>query len=178
MTNDIMSKITNFVCNVKNVAFTDADAVPWFLAHTYSQDVLEVKEDNSRKMFSNVKDEILPFIKYINTRGVVVKLLDEGGTNYTPVMNILGLLEYTMKVPKNHVAQNVRDLAANSLVDMIIGDKKYIEMTHANAALSLPIQELLRKAREQRRASGGASIATEPQQVLAARACVLLYDLL
>jgi hypothetical protein len=173
-TDDIMFKITNFVGNPMNVAFTDADGIPWYEAHAYSVVVLKVKEDNARKMFSNVKDEIKPFVKYVRSRGSVLQLFDEGSANSTPVMNILGLLEYTMKVPKNHVAQNVRDMAANCLVNYIIGDKNHIKNACEHAALSTPIQELLRKAKAQQRAAGGASIAESPMQVL--NMCV--YDVL
>jgi hypothetical protein len=179
MTDDIMFKITSFVGNVMNVAFTDDDGIPWFETHVYGELVLKTTRNNARQMFLSVnngvhKDEIKPFTKYVNTRGTVVKLFDAGGVNFTPVMNILGLLTYTMRVPENEVAKNVREMAEKSLVNFIVGDPKYIENTCVNVALSTPIQELLLKSQAQQRASGGASITESPMQVL--NMCV--YDVL
>ena len=170
-----MFKASKFVDDNTKIVFTSADGSPWFSVHTYSEDVLKAKKNNAHQMFHVVKNgdyknEIKPFIKYVKNGGSARELFDEGGPGYTPVMSILGLMEFTAKIPNNEVAKNIRDVALKGLVNQIIGDKKHIENAIANATLSSPIQELLRKATDQQRASGGASIAAPAEQVLAFRA--------
>ena len=176
MTNDTMySRMSNFVDDTTKIAFTSADGISWFSVHTFSEDVLQTNRNNAYQIFFGVnngefKDEIKPFIKYVKSRGTVLKLFDEGGHNHTPVMSMLGLLEFTTRIPKNELAKHVRDMAVKGLVNLIIGDEIHIKNARANAALSTPIQELLRKARDQQAASAGASIAAPTEQVLAFRA--------
>jgi hypothetical protein len=182
MTNDTMFEVSKFVGDDTKIVFTGPDRIDWFKVYAFSEDVLKANNNNARQMFFSVmsgqyKDEIKPFIKYVRSRGSVLQLFDEGNANSTPVMNILGLLAYTMRVPDNDVAKHVRDMAANSLVNFIVGDPKHIENARANAALSEPIQELLRKATAQQRSSAGAVIAPPPEQVLAVSACVSLVYL-
>ena len=181
-----MFMASKFVDDNTKIVFTSADGSPWFSVHTYSEDVLKAKRNNAHQMFHVVKngdykDEIKPFIKYVKNGGSVRELFDEGGPGYTPVMTILGLMEFTAKIPNNEVAKNIRDVALKGLVNQIIGDKNHIENAIANATLSSPIQELLRKAKTQQRASAGPSIAAPPEQVLAMRivyscACATLFD--
>lgn len=174
MTEDTMySRMSNFVGDCTKIALTSDDGMSWFRVHIFNEDVLQVNRNYSYNIFCTVNngefgDEIKPFTKYVKARGTALQLFDEGGTNYTPVMNILGLLAFTMRVPNNEVAKEVREMAANSLVKHIIGDKKHSEIARANAALSEPIQKLLRQATDQQRASGGASHAEPPEQVLVA----------
>lgn len=174
MTNEIMcTSISKFVDDPMKIIFTDADGIPWFEVHTFSEDVLIITRNHSYQIFHIIingefKDEIKSFIKYVKSRGDVVKLFDEGGTGFTPVMTVLGLLEFTMKVPGHELARHVRDMATKSLVNYIIGDKNYIKKAMGNTNSSEPIQKLLRQATDQQRASGGASHAEPPEQVLVA----------
>jgi hypothetical protein len=174
MTNDIMcASSSKFVDDPTKIVFTDADGIPWFEVHTFSEDVLIITRNNAYQIFHIVnngdfKDEIKSLTKYVRSRGSVVKLFDEGGTGFTPVMTVLGLLAFTMRVPNSELAKHVRDMAAKSLVNYIIGDDNHIKNAQAHKGLSLPIQKLLRQATDQQRASGGASIAQPPEQVLVA----------
>jgi hypothetical protein len=164
--------MSNFVGDTTKIAFTSDDGIAWFSVHTFSEDVLKTNRNNAYQIFFSVnngefKDEIKPFTKYVKSRGTVLKLFDEGGHNHTPVMSILGLLEFTMRIPNNEVAKDVRDMATNSLVNFIVGDPKYMQNARANAALSAPIQELLRKTKALQHVSGAAIIAGPPEQALA-----------
>lgn len=176
MTEDTMyARMSNFVGDATKIVYTGDDGMSWFSVHTFSEDVLQINRNYSYNIFCTVNngefgDEIKPFTKYVKARGISLQLFDEGGTNYTPVMTILGLLAFTTRVPHNEVAKEVREMATKSLVNYIIGDDKHIKNARANAALSAPIQELLRKATEVQRVSPGASIAPPPRQVLAFRA--------
>jgi hypothetical protein len=171
MTKDKMSaRISNFVDDPNNVIFTDDNGIVWFEVHTFSQEVLITNRTNAYQILCNVnkefRDELTPFTKYVKSRGEVVKLFDSGGTGYTPVMTVYGLLEFTMRIPNNEMAKHVRELAAKCLADYIIGDRNHINNAKKNAAMSEPIQQLLRQARDQQHGSGGASIAEPFAQVL------------
>lgn len=174
MIKDTFSEVSNFISDPTKIVFTTAKGIAWFGAHTYSEDVLKAKKNNAHQMFHNVmtgayKDEMQPFIKYAMVHGIAVELFETGGPGKTPVMDMCGLLEYTMKVPKNEVAEHIREMASNTLVNHIISDDDHIDDARANAAFSHPIKELLRKARDERRPSGGPSIAQPPEQVLDTR---------
>jgi len=175
MTHDTMcTRISKFVQNVKNIAFTDEKGMPWFGVHSFSENVLITNRNNAYQilyavMHGDFQDEIKAFTQYVKCRVPVVKLFDEGGTGFTPVMTVVGLLAFTMRVPHSEVAKHVRDLATQSLSNLIIGDENHIKLARENAAMSEPIQQLLRQARDQQRASGGASIAEPFAQVLSAR---------
>ena len=171
MIKDTFSEVSKFITDPTKIVFTTTKGIPWFGAHTYSEDVLKAKKNNAHQIFHNVmtgvyKNEMKPFIKYAKFNDIVVELFETGGPGKTPVMDICGLLQYTMRVPKNDVAQHIREMATKTLVNHIIGDKNHINDACANAALSDPIQELLRNARDQQRASGGPSIAAPAEQVL------------
>ena len=180
MTNDTMFEVTNFVGDVTKIVFTSAKGIPFFSVHAYSEAVLKANKNNSHQMFHTVKngvhkDEIKPFIKYVKVSGIALELFETGGPGFTPVMDICGLLAYTMRVSDNEVAKHVREMAENSLLNFIVGDPKYIENARANGSLSAPIQELIRKTMVQQRACSGPSIAAPADQVLAARGVLLLH---
>jgi hypothetical protein len=71
-----------------------------------------------------------------------------------------------MRLPKNNVATKFREIDETTVALFIAGDATLIENARANAASSAPIQQLYRQAIAHERASGGASIAAPPDQVL------------
>jgi hypothetical protein len=79
---------------------------------------------------------------------------------------------------EDDVGAEYRKLARTTVTRVGAGDQTLKEVIDTNAASSAPNAQLLREALAHERASGGASIAAEPQQVLVAHACVSLCDLL
>ncbi len=175
MTIDNMFKtMSKFFEDTTNKAYTSADENSWFFTHKFTQTIFDDAKGNKRDTLSRVLDgafgdEIKPFVKYVMTGGTPTELFPTGGSGYTPVMTILGLQKFLMRLPKNKVTGQLRDIADQTLALWIAGDKTHIESARANAASSAPIQQLYREAIASERASGGASIAAPSDQVLTAR---------
>jgi len=173
MTNDIMYGVmSNFFGDVKNKVFTGAGSNSWWLVHAFTRVICEASSKTSSKTLSRILqgpfgDEIKKFIKYVKVGETgILELFETGGRGYTPVMTILGLQKLLSRLPENDMAAKLRDIADKTLALFIAGDATLIENARANAASSAPIQQIYRQAIEQERASGGASIAAPPDQVL------------
>jgi hypothetical protein len=167
----MFNTMSKFFDDTKNKAFTSADGNNWWFVHAFTTTIFADGKGNKRTYLSRVLDgqfgdEIKPFVQYVLTGGIPTKLFLTGGSGYTPVMTIFGLQKFLMRLPKNTEAAKLRDIADKTLALFIAGDKTLIENARANAASSAPIQELYRKDITQQRASGGASIAESPMQVL------------
>ncbi len=171
--------MSKFFDDPMNKAYTSPDGNNWWFVHVFTEMTFKDGKGNKRVYLSRVLngtfgDEIKPFVQYVLTGGTPTELFPTGGSGYTPVMTIFGLQKFLMRLPKNTEAAKLRDIADKTLALFIAGDKTLIENARANATSSAPIQKLYRQAIAQERASGGASIAESPMQVL--DMCV--YDVL
>ena len=184
MTIDNMFKtMSKFFDDTKNQACTSPDENIWWFVHSFTRTIFYDAKGNKRDILSRVLDgpfgdEIKPFVQYVVSSGTPTKLFPTGGPGYTPVMNIFGLQKFLMRLPKNKVSEQIRDIADKTLALWIAGDKTHIESACANAASSAPIQQLYRQAIAQERASGGPSIAAPVEQVLAVRSVCFCFTLL
>ena len=176
MTIDNMFKnMSKFFDDPKNKAFTIANNRWWFV-YIFTRTILDDNKGHMRTILSRVLDgpfgdEIKPHVKYVKTDGIPTELFPTGGPAYTPVMTIFGLQKLLMRLPKNKVSTQIRDMADKALALWIAGDKTHIESACANAASSAPIQQLYRQAIASERAAGGAGIVEPPEQVLARAWC-------
>ena len=93
----------------------------------------------------------------------------------TPAMTFFGLKAFLSKLPGNASDKYmVYCIEMTSRIEA--GDSKMKQVIDANAASSNMLNQMARDAVAQERASGGASIAAPPEQVLE-RACLLLMYL-
>ena len=173
MTNDIMyGMMSAFFGDTKNKVFTSADGNPWWSVHAFTRVIFDDVKGGLRTTWKRILDgpfgdEIKSFVQYVLTGVTPTELFPTGGSGYTPVMTIFGLQKLLMRLPKNKVSAQIRDIADKTLALWIAGDKTHIESARANAASSAPIQQLYRQAIASERAAGGPSIAAPPEQVLA-----------
>ena len=179
MTIDNMFKtMSKFFDDTKNKAFADKNS--WWFVHNFTQTIFDDANGNKRDILTRVLggpfgDEIKPFVQYVLTGGTPTELFPTGGPGYSPVMTIFGLQKFLMRLPKNKLSAQIRDIADKTLALWIAGDETHIESACANAASSAPIQQLYRQAIASEPASGGASIAAPPEQVLERECLLLLY---
>ena len=171
---NMFKKMSKFFDDPKNKAFTSADGIPWWSVYAFTRTIFDDNKGHMRTILSRVLDgpfgdEIKPFVQYVVTSGTPTKLFPTGGSGFTPVMTIFGLQKFLMRLPKNKVSAQIRDIADKTLALWIAGDKTHIESARANAASSAPIQQLYRQALAQERAGGGPIIAAPADQVLAVR---------
>ena len=169
---NMFKKMSKFFDDTKNKAFISADKNSWWYVHVFAEMIFEDGKGNKRVYLSRVLDgpfgdEIKPFVQYVMTGGTPTKLFPTGGSGFTPVMTIFGLQKFLMRLPKNKVSEQIRDIADKTLALWIAGDETHIESARANAASSAPIQQLYRQAIAQERAAGGPNIAAPVEQVLA-----------
>ncbi len=182
MTIDNMFKtMSKFFDDTKNKAFTSPDKNIWWFVHIFTQTIFSCSKGHMRCALSRVLDgpfgdEIKSFVQYVLTGGTPTELFPTGGSGYTPVMTIFGIQKFLMRLPKNKLSAQIRDIADKTLALWIAGDETHIESARANAASSAPIQQLYRQAIASERVSSGPSIAAPPDKVLE-RACLLLLYL-
>jgi len=135
-------------------------------------------EKFGKETVSKILNNDSPHKAYLENLGIY-KLKNAHGPA-TPAMTFLGLKGLLSKLNCN-VADEYTNYCSETTTRVEAGDSNMKRVIDANAASSNVYNAMARDAVAQERASGGASIAAPPEQVLAVRrvyscACVTLFD--
>ena len=138
--------------------------------------IMNAKDKNDqdgRVIVSRLLKDDSPHKVYLESLGIY-KMRNARGPA-TPAMTFLGLKGLLSKLT-GEVADNYTNYCTETTTRVEAGDSSMKQVIDANAASSNVLNQMARDAVAQERASGGASIAAPPEQVLE-RACLLLLHL-